>query len=248
MFQTAGDSQARAAEIHTIKTAGAGAEYVCAADFTMQTNVVSVGSTQQDGINIMNLPTAWAVSGGLRADVGVRIGLDEKGFKYGWRYIATSAESNVELGSLDQDGTLRIAKNLYVTGTSNTYDIGTNVGLFRAIYGGVHISGNGSASAPAFAGNSFLTSGLYFPGSNAAALASNGVRRMLFDSAGNVVIGNDVLLATNATDGFLRIPAMNGAPSGVPTSYTGTVSIVFNASDNKIHVYDGGWLATAALT
>jgi hypothetical protein len=71
--------------------------------------------------------------------------------------------------------------------------------------------------------------------------------RFTVDGAGNVVVGTGAL-ATNATDGFLYIPTCAGAPTGTPTAKTGRVPIVFNTTDNKLHVYDGGWLATVALT
>jgi hypothetical protein len=67
---------------------------------------------------------------------------------------------------------------------------------------------------------------------------------------GNVVCGgnNGAALATSATDGFLYLPTCAGTPTGVPTSYTGRVAALFDTTANKIWVYDGAWLQTAALT
>lgn len=67
-----------------------------------------------------------------------------------------------------------------------------------------------------------------------------------FDIYGNFVIGT-AALATTATAGFLYIPTTAGAPTGIPTALTGRVPIVFDSTNNKIYVYDGGWIATAAL-
>jgi hypothetical protein len=86
-----------------------------------------------------------------------------------------------------------------------------------------------------------------YSSANSLRFYTNGNSRMFVSSTGNVVIST-AALATSATDGFLYIPTMAGAPSGTPTAYTGRVPIVFNTTNNKIHVYDGGWLATAALT
>lgn len=61
----------------------------------------------------------------------------------------------------------------------------------------------------------------------------------VFSSAGAI--------ATNATDGFLYIPTCAGTPTGVPTAVTGNVALVFDSTNNKICVYDGGWLSTIAL-
>lgn len=63
----------------------------------------------------------------------------------------------------------------------------------------------------------------------------------------SVVIGNQAL-ATTATDGFLYIPTCAGTPTGVPTSFSGRVPIVYDTTNNKIAVYSGGaWKQTAAL-
>jgi hypothetical protein len=65
--------------------------------------------------------------------------------------------------------------------------------------------------------------------------------------AGSTVVGT-AALATTATSGFLHIPTCAGAPTGVPAGFTGTVPIVFDTTNNKLYVYDGAWLSTAALT
>ena len=60
---------------------------------------------------------------------------------------------------------------------------------------------------------------------------------------------NNAALATNATKGFIMIPSCAGTPTGTPADIpTGQVPIVFDSTNNKIYVYDGSWLATAALT
>jgi hypothetical protein len=70
---------------------------------------------------------------------------------------------------------------------------------------------------------------------------------LTISTLGNVAIGS-AALATTATDGFLYIESCAGTPTGVPTAITGRVPIVFDSTNNKLYVYDGGWLATAALT
>jgi hypothetical protein len=61
-------------------------------------------------------------------------------------------------------------------------------------------------------------------------------QRLLVEAPGDVVVGTGTL-ATSATDGFLVIPVMTGAPVGTP-SYNG--SIVADESNNKIWVRLGG--------
>lgn len=60
------------------------------------------------------------------------------------------------------------------------------------------------------------------------------------DAADNVVVGTAVL-ANAATDGFLYIPTVAGVPSGVPTTKTGTVAMVFDTTNNDLYVYNGAW-------
>jgi hypothetical protein len=67
-------------------------------------------------------------------------------------------------------------------------------------------------------------------------------------SDGNIAF-NDAALATGATVGYIMIPSCAGAPTGVPADIpTGQVALHFDSTNNKLYVYDGGWISTAALT
>jgi hypothetical protein len=59
----------------------------------------------------------------------------------------------------------------------------------------------------------------------------------------DVVIGaaGGAALATDASNGFLFIPSCAGTPTGTPETYTGRVAMVYDSSNNKLYVYDGGW-------
>tara|TARA_R110000868_G_C10919724_1_gene765572 strand:- start:270 stop:1121 length:852 start_codon:yes stop_codon:yes gene_type:complete len=70
--------------------------------------------------------------------------------------------------------------------------------------------------------------------------ASSPTERMRITSAGNVVAGGSVALATTATDGFLYVPTCAGTPTGTPTSITGMAPIVVNTTNNKLYFYSGG--------
>lgn len=63
----------------------------------------------------------------------------------------------------------------------------------------------------------------------------------------NIVCGTGAL-GTTDTDGFLYIPTCDGLPTGVPTAYPGMLALVYDSTNKKLCVYDGGWLKTAALT
>ncbi len=73
---------------------------------------------------------------------------------------------------------------------------------------------------------------------------STRLERMRIDDAGNVIVGT-AALATTATDGFLYIPTCAGTPTGVPTTYTGRVPIVYDTTGNKLWIYNGAWKSVA---
>lgn len=75
-------------------------------------------------------------------------------------------------------------------------------------------------------------------------VGTNNLERLRVDSPGNVSIGTGAL-ATTATDGFLYIPTCAGAPTGTPTAKTGRVPLIFDTTNNRLYVYDGGWISAA---
>lgn len=74
------------------------------------------------------------------------------------------------------------------------------------------------------------------------------------DAPGNMVVfGSGSALATTATDGFVYVTNMAGAPTGDTTDYTGRTPIVWDSTNKKIMVNDGSttWVQPipgAALT
>ncbi len=62
-------------------------------------------------------------------------------------------------------------------------------------------------------------------------------------AGGSLIVGNGAL-ATSATDGFCYITTSAGAPTGVPTTWTGSAPIHIDSTNFKIYVYVGGaWKA-----
>lgn len=54
-----------------------------------------------------------------------------------------------------------------------------------------------------------------------------------------VIIGN-AALGTTATDGFLYIPTCAGTPTGVPTTFTGRIPMIFDTTNSQFWFYAGG--------
>lgn len=67
-------------------------------------------------------------------------------------------------------------------------------------------------------------------------------------SKGNIAFGT-AALATSATVGYLMIPSCAGTSTGVPADVPpGQTAIVYDSTNKKLGVYDGGWIWTAALS
>lgn len=63
---------------------------------------------------------------------------------------------------------------------------------------------------------------------------------------GDVRQGTGSAIATTATDGFLLIATCAGAPTGVPSNAgAGQIPVVFDKTNNRLYVYDGGWISAA---
>lgn len=75
------------------------------------------------------------------------------------------------------------------------------------------------------------------------------VSRMRIKSDGDIYlrsVGSE--MATTATLGYPHMPTTNGATTGVPANLlTGVLPFIYDRSNNKIGVYNGGWKWTAAL-
>jgi hypothetical protein len=78
---------------------------------------------------------------------------------------------------------------------------------------------------------------------------ASGANPRIGASAENLVLGTGSALATNATAGFIMVPGMAGIASGAPTGAgAGAFPLVYDSTNNKIGIYDGGWIWTAALS
>lgn len=64
------------------------------------------------------------------------------------------------------------------------------------------------------------------------------------DTLGNIVVGQNTPLPTNATNGFLYIPKCAGTPTGTPTAQAGQCPLVIDSTNSKMYFHNGtAWVA-----
>lgn len=110
------------------------------------------------------------------------------------------------------------------------------------------LSGSSGTAGITFGDNGGASMGYlkYLNSSDSMILGTSSTDRLKLDSSGNVIIGT-AALSTSATNGFLHIPTMAGAPTGTPSFYTGRVPIVFNTANNALYFYNGSsWTTNSA--
>lgn len=123
-----------------------------------------------------------------------------------------------------------------VAGTSNTAGANSTVIGSRSTGSGASgdlIFQTGGKGAAATTQNSAITA-LTIKGGTTTTLA------------GSVVLGS-AAIATSDTDGFLYLVTMAGAPSGVPTAFTGRAAVIIDTTNNKICFYNGAWKCAAGI-
>ena len=161
------------------------------------------------------------------------------------QFLVGLADTNTQSYKQTNAGGTTLPKFLAWTSTSSTtaqgviLDVGNNNGI-------VLTNGNGSSQIARASIN--LANLTNTAGSEAGDLIlstqSGGTaytQKMRISGLGNVVLGNEAALSTSATDGFTYIPTCAGTPTGVPSSYTGKVAMVYDTTNNKYYIYNGGW-------
>jgi hypothetical protein len=73
------------------------------------------------------------------------------------------------------------------------------------------------------------------------AVITNGRTRLLVKSTGSVNLAPGGTLPTTVTDGFTYFPTCAGVPTGVPTTQTGSVAMVYDTKNNDFYIYNGPW-------
>jgi hypothetical protein len=138
-------------------------------------------------------------------------------------FTDAGVDKSVTISGLVQNPTF--SGNITVTGTisGNTVQGQTvsgatvtgNVGSFSTITGGTvtltsGVFGTGTAAAPSIAFTGDSNTGIYSPGADQVAVATNGTGRLFIDASGNVLINDSASVTSNVT-GYVRIRQANAA-------------------------------------
>jgi hypothetical protein len=159
---------------------------------------------------------------GYTAAVGLTTGSGGVAIGYSAR-VGTTASHNISIGQSSGIGL-----------TSGSFNIQLG---YRSLASGV-VTGNYNT----LIGGDIVISDV----SNNAILADGvGNQAIRKDANHNVVLGREVALATNATNGFAYIPTCAGVPTGVPSaSFTGKAPVVIDSTNNKMYIYtNSNWVA-----
>lgn len=139
--------------------------------------------------------------------------------------------------------------DLYVgTGTGNTLHL--SYGMTRTNSNNDAVTIDGTSGAITLV-KDVTASGAFTSGSVSFPVAATTVC-LTTAANGNVRLGSNAALATNATNGFPQIPRIAGRPTGTPTlPFTQGAPVAYNSTDPALEVYDviaGGWLPIPAFS
>lgn len=210
------------------------------------TTEVAIDNTATDGDPLLSLK----LSGSTVYSFGVDDS-DSDVFKFGTTSFLTNIAFQIPTtGSQVQiaAGTVGVPGLSFVGfGTSGFY-AGSGPVVNCSISGSIALAIAGSSTQ--FPGGSTGNPGITFitdtdtgvgqASGNQLFLSTGGTQRLFMDANGNVV-QNTGANGTSATDGFPYFVSCPGTPTGVPTSYTGRVPMIYDTTNNKFYIYNGGW-------
>lgn len=213
-----------------------GGQTIIAAD--LNTNFTTITTGLSDGAKDIAVSTV-SVGVGSLATCSVQLGATNTGLSVvtGAIKIGISGTAYLSISTTKVDVTTALivgTATLSTTSFPNQFNVTSTTATALTVF-----QHSTDSASPCFLAITSATTGT---GDLLAAYNNGGATRLFqVSNIGNVTVGS-AALATTATDGFLYIPSCAGAPTGVPTSSTGRVPMVFDSTNNKFYIYDGGWL------
>jgi len=141
--------------------------------------------------------------------------------KYVFQTSAITADRNVTLPLLTGNDTFVFEahpQTLTNKTLGDTNMLGADLDLSIAGDNAERITSDADTQVQIYAGNEF------------------GIRVRGISTENSVIIGANNVLATTATDGFLYLPTMAGAPTGNSTDFTGKLPIVWDSTNNLLMI------------
>jgi hypothetical protein len=226
---------------------------------TVSTPVINIAQTwNAGGVSFTGIKANFTntASAGANPLIDIQVnGVSQSGFtvKSDGTITAAGANGQLRLSSADGAG---LGFGSFMSINVDSVGLGFRNGGFGGAVTYLVPSANALDNRNGTSAQTFSVSRTYTDGSNYQKLKmgwNTSTALVMNEGAGTGADGsvafNDAALATDATKGFIMIPSCAGAPSGTPADIpTGQIPIVFDSTNNKLYVYDGGWLSTAALT
>lgn len=134
-------------------------------------------------------------------------------------WVQAPAITNVSLGG---SSSIRCDDKILITATNDP------AGSYVRMTGGgsQNISGDGTVQ---------------LMGATSCGIYGGGVEGFRVDSNGNAICAAETVIANAATNGFVYLRTVAGAPTGVPTAITGHAATLFDTTNSKLWVYNGSW-------
>lgn len=156
----------------------------------------------------------------------------------------SSDPTNSSVGRLVANGSTDVKLVADKIGTGNYTSLSfhtNNTEQVRINTSGQLLVGNGTTVNPSIGFKDETNTGIYRPGAGSMVIQVGGAETIRVDSARNTVLGSSNL-TTSSTDGFAYLPTTPGTPTGTPSSFPGHSPITFDTTNNKLYVYDSGWI------
>lgn len=103
---------------------------------------------------------------------------------------------------------------------------------------------SGSAATPSYIFSGDANTGIYHPGADELAIATNGTQRFIINSSGEIAIGGapvtSAILALNSTTKAFLPPRMTTTErNAIPSPVAGMV--IYNTTTNTLNIYTTSW-------
>jgi hypothetical protein len=198
--------------------------------------IITAQSTATRGAGVGFRNSAGTAAGGIFVGAAGSGGGSTDVYVEAAGFLAFNAGGTTERARIDTSGNLLVGQTSDALTQANRVVFGINgsTDSIISMRAGASLCGFLWAQSTSF-GIAANNIPIVFSGGSAG-----GTERARITTAGSVVAGGSVALATSATDGFLYVPTCAGTPTGTPTAITGMAPIVVDTTNHKLYFRSGG--------